>query len=70
MSDTILKLMAERRQEKNRQEYERIHKEIDNQIQAAKEHWLQERCNEVEQLQERHKNREELQVYGNPRWVL
>lgn len=60
MTDGILNLMEERRREKNRnhQKYTLINREVEKQIQAAKEDWLDERCREAEQLQEHHKDRE------------
>lgn len=63
ITDAILKLMEERRQEKSK---------VEEQIHVAKEQWLNERGKEVEHLQEEHKNRElhkiskNLHLCGNP----
>lgn len=60
MTMKILKLMDERRSAKNKceRQYKNIDKEIQRQIIMAKENWLHTKCDEAEQLQTQHKDRE------------
>ena len=53
MTDDILQMMEERRKAKNNPiEYDQIHREIRRKIREAKEKWMMERCEEIEQLQQ------------------
>lgn len=56
MTNEILELMNKRRDLKNRNEYEykQIHKLITRKIKVAKERWMEERCEEIEELQRKH----------------
>lgn len=56
MTQDILDLMDIRRQHKtkNREKYNKIHKEIRKRIKAAKERWLKESCLEIEKLERQH----------------
>lgn len=56
MTDEILQLMELRRQQKilqNQGEYNRIHRTIRGKIRQAKEKWMEERCSELENLQQK-----------------
>ena len=49
MTEDILQLMEKRRLSKNnKEEYEKIDKEITEKCNAAKEKWFDERCQEIE----------------------
>ena len=51
MTDDILDLMDERRRSKgNKDEYERLHKEVRRKCNEAKENWLDQKCQEVDLL--------------------
>lgn len=56
MTDEILTLMAERSKYKNvdQDKYKEIDKQIRREIRRAKEQWLQERCKEIEEMEEKH----------------
>lgn len=56
MTDEILSLMDKRRSFKNKDEikYQNINKEIRAETRKAKEQWLQDRCIEIEELEEKH----------------
>ena len=56
MTNSILELMEERRQHRNRDnvKYKELHRRVLRAIKEAKERWLQEKCVEIEILQEKH----------------
>lgn len=56
MTNTILELMEERRQHrnKNNDKYKELHRRILHAIKEAKERWMQEKCDEMEILQAKH----------------
>lgn len=56
MTDEILKLMQERRKVKNTDasKYRRLHFKIKEEIRMAKEAWAQQKCEEIEKLQNQH----------------
>ncbi|CAG9840259.1 unnamed protein product [Diabrotica balteata] len=56
MTEEILNIMDERRKYRGKNEttYKQIHKNIRIKIQQAKETWLSERCQEIEELEQRH----------------
>lgn len=58
MTDSILELMEERRQHRNRDsgKYKELHRRVLRAIREAKERWLQEKCIEIEILQQKHDN--------------
>ncbi|VEN57771.1 unnamed protein product [Callosobruchus maculatus] len=55
MTDEILQLMEERRRHKNKnsRKYREVNREIQRKVRRAKEQWMNERCEEVELLEER-----------------
>ena len=59
-TDRILKLMENRKQFKNRDrdEYNRLNKQINSACKEAKEKWLVNQCEDVEQLEKQYKSRE------------
>jgi hypothetical protein len=58
MKDKILEMMKERKKSKNTPRYDRIDKAIRIECREAKEEWLKERCNEIEELEKSHKTKE------------
>ena len=60
MTDHILNLMENRKQFKNsdKDEYNRLNKQINLACKEAKEKWLVNQCEEVEQLEKQNKSRE------------
>ena len=60
MTDDILNLMENRKQFKNsdKDEYNRLNKQINLACKEAKEKWLVNQCEEVEQLEKQYKSRE------------
>lgn len=55
MTDEILNMMEDRRLAKgNKEEYNRINRNIKREIKHAKENWMRDRCREMEELEERH----------------
>ena len=60
MTDHILKLMEKRKQSKNRDtnEHNALNKQINSECKEAKEKWLVNQCEEVEQLEKQYKLRE------------
>ena len=60
MTDHILNLMENRKQFKNsdKDEYNRLNKQINLACKEAKEKWLVNKCEEVEQLEKQYKSRE------------
>ena len=60
MTDHILKLMEKRKHFKNRgtDEYNKLNKQINSECKEAKEQWLINQCEEVEQLEKQYKLRE------------
>ena len=60
MTDHILNLMENRKQFKNsdKDEYNRLNKQINLACKEAKEKWLVNGCEEVEQLEKQYKSRE------------
>lgn len=60
MTEEILALMEKRREykHKNNIQYNLVNKEIQIQIQEAKEKWMNDQCNEIENLKEQHRDRE------------
>lgn len=56
MTDYILQLMENRRGYKNKDQikYKEIHRQIHKEIKHAKEKWLTEQCNEIEEYQRKH----------------
>ncbi|KAL1446457.1 hypothetical protein WDU94_005636 [Cyamophila willieti] len=56
MTDEILDMIEERRKFKNKDvtRYKQIHKEIRRKVKEAKETWLNEKCNEIEDLERKH----------------
>ncbi|KAK9888966.1 hypothetical protein WA026_004250 [Henosepilachna vigintioctopunctata] len=58
MTDSILELMEERRQHKNRENvrYRELHRKVIRAIKEANERWLQEKCVEIEILQKKYDN--------------
>ena len=56
MTEEILLLMEERREYKNKDSsrYKEINKKITRLIKEAKENWMEERCEELEELQNKH----------------
>ena len=60
MTDHILNLMENRKQFKNsdKDEYNRLNKQINLACTEAKEKWLVNQCEEVEQLEKQYKSRE------------
>ena len=60
MTDHILNLMENRKQFKNsdKDEYNRLNKQINLACKEAKEKWLVNECEEVEQLEKQYKSRE------------
>lgn len=59
MTAHILKLMDERRKYKNKDisKYKQVHTVIRKEIKAAKEKWMENVCEEVEEMQQRHDER-------------
>jgi seryl-tRNA synthetase len=57
MTEEILDLMEERRKQKHRscEQYRRVNKQITRKIKEAKEKWLIEQCEKIEELQNTHK---------------
>ena len=60
MTDHILNLMENRKQFKNsdKDEYNRLNKQINLTCEEAKDKWLVNQCEEVEQLEKQYKSRE------------
>ena len=60
MTDHVLNLMKNRKQFKNRDkdEYNRLNKQINLACKEVKEKWLVNRCEEVEQLGKQYKSKE------------
>lgn len=56
MTDNVLSLMDKRRTYKNRDqtEYENLQKQIKKEVRNAKEQWMQNKCEELEKLEEKH----------------
>ncbi|XP_030767667.1 uncharacterized protein LOC115891355 [Sitophilus oryzae] len=56
MTDEIIELMRLRREAKTTENnrYKSIHREIQKKVKETKEHWLNEKCTEIEQLQKVH----------------
>lgn len=55
MTEDILELMEERRKHKNnKQLYKEIQRTIDTKIKEAKEDWINEMCDEIEELDNKH----------------
>ena len=63
MTDHILNLMENRKQFKNsdKDEYNRLNKQINLTCKEAKEKWLFNQCEEVEQLEKQYKSRKKTQ---------
>ena len=51
MTDEIMNLMAERKKAKNPQEYTKIDKEIRKSCRIAKENWINQKCDQIEENQ-------------------
>ena len=51
MTDQIMNLMAERKKAKNPQEYTKIDKEIRKSCRIAKENWINQKCDQIEENQ-------------------
>ena len=68
MTDNILRLMDDRRKEKGRnpQEYRNLNRAIHRECRLAKERWMDERCAEVEDLQ----NRDQQVMYSKVKEVI
>ena len=68
MTDSILMLMDDRRKKKgkNRQEYQSLNRTIHRECRLAKERWMEERCLEVEDLQ----NRDQQIMYSKVKEIV
>ena len=51
MTAKIMNLMAERKKAKNPQEYTKINKEIRKSCRIAKENWINQKCDQIEENQ-------------------
>jgi len=58
MNQEILDLMAVRQQNKNKEQYNHIDKEIKRKCKIQKEAWYNQQCDEVESLEKEHRTRE------------
>ena len=57
MTDNILEIMIERKKSKNTERYNKLDDDIRTECRKAKEEWLKERCNEIEELGNTHKEK-------------
>lgn len=54
MTEEILYKMEDRRRVKEPQKYKRINKQIQREVQRAKDAWMQSQCEEIESYQIKH----------------
>ncbi|KAG1651907.1 Craniofacial development protein 2 [Nymphon striatum] len=58
MTEEILQLMEDRKHSKNSPKYHVLDKEIDRRCRKAKEHWLNSKCDKIEQLELENRTRD------------
>ena len=54
ISTDTLDMMEKRKRAKNTQDYDEINRQVKRACKIAKENWLEEHCQEIENLEEQH----------------
>ena len=58
ISTDILDMMEKRKRAKNTQDYDEINRQVKRACKIAKENWLEEQCQEIENLEKQHLTRQ------------